>query len=152
MDAKLEELNSNTDTLSSKVIKLLGVCIECTEITGTTSAPNLDSEEKGHDTKDDMHKLITHSRGIDEKLIFLGLDDWALVDAGFKCNTCSQTITHYHIIVGREFGKENLSSSFRNMKTSLICHLNSENHQKKYAALKMRKWGNKSLKIEKNVV
>ena len=45
-----------------------------------------------------MQKLITYSRGIDEILNLSGLDDWALVNAGFKCNACSQTITYYHMV------------------------------------------------------
>ena len=67
-----------------------------TEITGTTSAPNLDLEGNNHTTKDDMQKLITCSRGVDEILNLLWLGDWALVEAGFKCNACSQTVTYYH--------------------------------------------------------
>ena len=43
VDAKLEELTLKADTLSSQVIKLIGVCREHNEITGTKSAPNLDS-------------------------------------------------------------------------------------------------------------
>ena len=90
-----------------------------------------------------MQKLITYSWGVDEILNLLGLDDWALVDAGFKC-----TITYYHMVEGREFGKENLPCSFRNMKLSLICHLNFENHQKKYVALKAMR--NEERKVIKN--
>ena len=105
-------------------------CSKHTEIAGTTSAPNLDSDGKDHDTKDDMQKLITHSRGGDKILNLLGLDDWTVVDAEFKYNEHSQTIICY-MLEGRQFGKENLPRSFRNMKISLICHLNSENHKKK---------------------
>ena len=86
-----------------------------------------------------MQKLITHSKGVDEILNLLGLDDWALVDAGFKCNTCSQTITYYHMVERREFGKENLPSSFRNMKAGLLRHLNSENHQRKVCCFESNK-------------
>ena len=72
--------------MSSQVIKLIDACSERTEITGTTFAPNLDSEGKDHNTKDDWQKLIIHSRGTDEVLNLLELDDWAVVDAGFKCD------------------------------------------------------------------
>ena len=71
-----------------------------------------------------------HSRGADEIPNLYGLDEWALVDTGLKCSVCSQTITYYHMVEGREFEKENLLGSFKNTKISLIRHLNSEKHQK----------------------
>ena len=114
MDVKPEEFKNWH--ISSQVIKLISVCSEASETIGATSAPNLDSEGDKHDIKDDMQKLIAHSRGVDEKVNMLGLDDWALVDVEFNCSMCSQTITYYHMVEGREFGKENLSRPFRNMK------------------------------------
>ena len=52
-----------------------------------------------------------------------------MVDTGFKFNACSQT--HYCMV-----GKENLPSSFRNMKISLIHYLNKENYQKSAPVMK----------------
>ena len=140
MDSKLVELNLNVETPSSQVIKRNGVWTEHTEIIVTTSAFNLDLEWKDQDKEVDIQKLITHSRGIDKIWNLLGLDDWALVDAEFKSNARSETIKYYHIVQGWEFGKENLPSSFRNMKTTLICHLNSENHQKVCCFESTEKW------------
>ena len=85
MDVKLEEFKNWH--ISSQVIKLISVCSEASEIIGATSAPNLDSEGDKHDIKDDMQKLIAHSRGVDEKVNMLGLDDWALVDVEFNCSS-----------------------------------------------------------------
>ena len=80
VDAKLEKLTSEVDTLLSQVIKLIGIYNECTEITETTSTPNLVSERKDHDTKNDMQKLITHSRETDEILnLVIGL--WLMLDS-----------------------------------------------------------------------
>ena len=80
VDAKLEKLTSEVDTLLSQVIKLIGIYNERTEITETTSTPNLDSERKDHDTKNDMQKLITHSRETDEILnLVIGL--WLMLDS-----------------------------------------------------------------------
>lgn len=81
-------------------------CSKHTEITGTTSVPNLDSDGKDHDIKDNMQKLINHYRGGDEILKLLGLDDQPVVDAGFKRNEHSETITCYHILEEREFGEK----------------------------------------------
>ena len=80
VEAKLEKLTSEVDTLLSQVIKLIGIDNEHTEITETTSTPNLDSERKDHDTKNDMQKLITHSRETDEILnLVIGL--WLMLDS-----------------------------------------------------------------------
>ena len=106
MDAKLVELNLNVETPSSQVIKRNGVWSEHTEIIVTTSAFSLDLEWKDQDKEVDMQKLITHSRGTDKIWNLLGLDDWALVDAEFKSNAHTETITYYHMVEGWELGKK----------------------------------------------
>ena len=82
VDATLEELTSKAGPLSSHAIKFIDVCRKCTEITVTTSAPNLDSQGKDHDTKDDMQNLNTHSRGVDEilNLLDLMIGLWLMLD------------------------------------------------------------------------
>ena len=53
-----------------------------------------------------------------------------------KCIVCSHTINYNYQIEGREFVDKNLPGSFRNMRTSIILHLESENRQKIYCLLK----------------
>ena len=83
---------------------------------------------------DERRSLILHARGVDS--INKWLDDWEVVDGGLKCRACSKTINYDHDTEGREFDDENkLPQSFKNLKTSVLRHLDSSNHLKSRSAL-----------------
>ena len=97
--------------LSSQVNRLICVCREKnTERTVSESSSSTDNIPN----KDEQCMIISHSRSVDQILKWL----------------------ENYQIEGRDFVDGNLSRSFRNMRTSIVCHLQSENHQKKHCLVK----------------
>ena len=128
---QLDKLNTKVDALSSEVSKLVNLCTQripsSSLASSTVKSHNLSSSEGEENT----HERISHSRGVEDIVNLLGIN-WTLQNEGFKCIACSQIILYNHREEGIEFDKnDNLPRSFRNVKTTILRHLNSESHKTK---------------------
>ena len=57
------------------------------------------------------------------------LDDCLLLEGGLKCIACTKVISYEYDAEGREFDDEDkLPQSFKNMKVSVLRHIESANH------------------------
>lgn len=128
----LEDLTTKICELSSQVNKLINVSQE--EQKQTKQKVSVSSSINNNvPNNDEKHLIILHSRSVNQ--ILKWLENWILVEDGLKCSACSHVINYNYQVEGMDFIGENLPRSFKNMRTSIVRHLESESHLKKHCLL-----------------
>ena len=122
---KLAELSRKINKLSSHVDTLIDILNRQSR----QEEPCRKEECSNVLNSDERRSLVSHAQGL--YIMIKWLEYWAPVHDGLKCISCTKVINYDYETEGKEFEDEDkLPCSFRNMRTSVLRHLDSANHIK----------------------